>query len=276
MFAEQLLQFFPKLEILSIEDLHVYEAYDPIRVAHLTKKIAQDNIFLQPILVAIADERKIVIDGVNRLEVLRRLGIRDVVAQVVNYFDVTEVELFSNHHYFFSRHDELLEKVKKILPLESLSATTFEKAEENTRNQTSKGYIKYNGTVLDLGNHTDLDETVQVLNDIVKSYLGQTDFCRRSEVDLSLSNVPFEIVFRRFTPQEIVELSVEGKKLNSGITRHVVSVYCLGLHVPLSLLQSAVPLGEKNSQLQTMLLNLVTDRGYRYYPRPVYKFDEKE
>lgn len=277
MMETQLLQLFPRLEIVSIDDLLVYESFDPVRIAHLTKKISDDNTFLQPIIIGEEPENKkrIVLDGVNRIEVLKRLGIRNVVAHVVNYFEKSEVELFSNHHYFFNKHEELFQMIYGIVGGE-MSQLSLEEAIEQVKNQTLVGYIRHNGNVYSLGSHRNIDSTVHLLNTLVSSYLGQTDFCRRSEVDLSLSNVPMELVFRRFTPDEIVQLSLSGGRLNSGITRHVVSVYCLGLYVPLSLLESDTPLEEKNKQLQTMLFNLVVDRGYRFYPRPIFKFDEKE
>lgn len=277
MIEKKLLQLFPRLEILPLEKLLVYELYDPVRIAHLTKKIAQDNVFSQPIIVGEdpISKRLIVLDGVNRIEVLKQLGVKDVVAHIVNYFDTNEVELFSNHHYFFSKQNQLIDACKSFVSGQPVEMDE-KKALAGVTDQSLMGYVRFNGTILNLGAHESIEKTVQFLNSLVNTYLGQTDFCRKSEVDLSLSNVPMEIVFRRFTPQEIVSIALAGSKLNSGITRHLVSVYCLGLNVPLSLLQSEIDITEKNEQLKNMLYNVVVDRGYRYYPRPVYKFNEKE
>ncbi len=277
MLAEKIFEQFPRLEIVSVDTLLVYEAYDPIRVAFLTKKIAQDNSFIQPIIVGQEPNggKRIILDGVNRLEVLKRLGIRDLVAHVVQYFEPTEVELFSNHHYFFEDHEMWLKKIQAVLP-GPLAEITLTEAKAGVKNQSLLGYIRSGNTVWSMGNHVDLPTTAATVNKVVDAYLGQTQVCRRSEVDLTGSNVPLELVFRRFTPQEIVSLASSGGTLNSGITRHLVSAYCLGLHVPLSLLESHQTLEEKNKELKNILMKHIMDKGYRFYPRPIYKFDEKE
>ncbi len=276
MIIDHVLQSFPRLEIIPLKDLLVYEAFDPVRVEYLTKKIAHDNIFLQPIIVGESPMgERIVLDGVNRREVLRRLDVHHVVAHVVSYFDQKEVELFSNRHYFFSNEKNLFTKIEKIFqqPLEKIS---LEQGESGILDQRLIGYVKVEDAIFSFGAHNLLNTTVDHMNAVVSSYLGQTEFCRQSEMDMGFSRVPLQIGFRRFTPQEIVDLSVQGKKVNSGITRHLVSVYCIGLHIPLSLLQSDLSSEEKNKELQKILYNLVKNRAYRFYPRPIYKFDEKE
>lgn len=82
-----------RVKLLPIADLLIYEQYDEEKVARLTEKIRVEQCFFNPITVT---ESNIVIDGVNRLEALTRLGARHVTCLQVDYKDV---DLVPNIHY---------------------------------------------------------------------------------------------------------------------------------------------------------------------------------
>ena len=76
-----------------LDELKLYELYDDAKVAKLEAKISREGIFSNPISIV---EELIVIDGVNRLEALRRLGGQRVPCVVYNYADV---DLLGNVHF---------------------------------------------------------------------------------------------------------------------------------------------------------------------------------
>lgn len=82
-----------RVKLVEIEKLKLYERFDEQKVLKLVKKIDDDGCFFNPITI---NEYKIVIDGVNRLEALKRLGVKYVTALEVDYRDV---DLLANTHY---------------------------------------------------------------------------------------------------------------------------------------------------------------------------------
>lgn len=82
-----------RLQLFRLDQLRLFEAYDENKVQRLQRKIAREGVFLNPISVV---RERIVIDGVNRLEALRRLGGQHVPCVV---YDYAEVDLLGNVHY---------------------------------------------------------------------------------------------------------------------------------------------------------------------------------
>lgn len=79
--------------MLNLSDLKIYERFDEHKVQKLKASIEKQGLFLNPISVV---EERIVIDGVNRLEALRRLDARRVPCVI---FDYSDVDLQANVHY---------------------------------------------------------------------------------------------------------------------------------------------------------------------------------
>lgn len=88
------------LQLLSIDALSLYEEYDEAKVENLQAKIAEDGVFFNPITVAAANDEghslRIVVDGANRLEALRRLGAKNVPCLL---FDYRQIDLQPNVHF---------------------------------------------------------------------------------------------------------------------------------------------------------------------------------
>lgn len=84
-----------RLQLFRVDQLRLFEAYDESKVERLQHKITREAVFLNPISVV---RERIVIDGVNRLEALRRLGAHHVPCVV---YDYEEVDLLGNVHYCF-------------------------------------------------------------------------------------------------------------------------------------------------------------------------------
>lgn len=88
------------LQLLPIGALSLYEEYDEAKVRNLVRKITQDGVFFNPITVGTWDadgvRLYIVVDGVNRLEALRRLEGKNVPCML---FDYRQIDLQPNVHY---------------------------------------------------------------------------------------------------------------------------------------------------------------------------------
>lgn len=82
-----------RLRLLDASELRLFEEYDEEKVRRLQRKIASEQVFFNPISVV---REKVVIDGVNRLEALRRLGVRHIPCVM---YDYSEIDLVGNVHY---------------------------------------------------------------------------------------------------------------------------------------------------------------------------------
>lgn len=88
------------LQLLPISALSLYEEFDEAKVRTLVQKIRQDGVYFNPITVARWDTRdislRILVDGANRLEALRRIGARNVPCLL---FDYRQIDIQPNVHY---------------------------------------------------------------------------------------------------------------------------------------------------------------------------------
>ncbi len=88
------------LQLLPLDALSLYEEFDEAKVQNLQAKITEDGVFFNPITVAATNDEghslRIVVDGANRLEALRRLGVKNVPCLL---FDYRQIDLQPNVHY---------------------------------------------------------------------------------------------------------------------------------------------------------------------------------
>lgn len=82
-----------QVRMFELDELKLYEAFEEEKVQRLKTCIEEQKVFFNPISVV---KEKIVIDGVNRLEALRRLGAKRVPCVI---FDYSEVDLQANVHF---------------------------------------------------------------------------------------------------------------------------------------------------------------------------------
>lgn len=81
------------LRVLTPNELLLFEDFEEAKVQRLVSKIKEEGTFNSPISIV---TEGIVIDGVNRLEALKRLGATGVPCVVYNYADI---DLIGNVHF---------------------------------------------------------------------------------------------------------------------------------------------------------------------------------
>jgi hypothetical protein len=124
-----------------------------------------------------------------------------------------------------------------------------------------------------------LEAQVDMLNQVVAAYEGRGELQRIAHADIAgLSTSRFMwnalVVFPRFQPKDIRTLALNGHKLPTGITRHIIPGRAMRINIPLALLQSAESLEHKNAQLADWMQTKIRERQVRYYHEPVFLFDE--
>lgn len=264
----------PKLEILNINDLLIYENFDNRRTTHLVNKIKNENLFTTPILVGKSPDGKMVIlDGVNRQMSMRKMGIDHILCHVVDYFDENQVQLFSNKHFFFEVDGNFLKEIEEAIGFKLESVPIGDVLNDGFLDKTI-GYLIIENKAYSFGSHNDLSETVDILNKIVDSYLNSRKFSRFSELVGKPNSVKMEIGFHRFSPIDICNLFDLNKGLNSGITCHIPFLSCLQVNLPLDELNSKEDLDKKNERLKKLFNEAIENKYYRYYSQPVFIFNE--
>ena len=84
------------VRLVNVRDLSLYEKFDEGKVLTLVRKIKEEGVFKNPISVGQYKGTNIVVDGVNRLEAIKRLNCEYITALVLPYKDI---DLTNNVHF---------------------------------------------------------------------------------------------------------------------------------------------------------------------------------
>jgi len=267
------------LRIVHTEELMGHEEVDPGRVERLVRRFQSDGVLKNPPVVAIAGSRHVVLDGATRVAALRKLDIRDVLVQVIDY-DPSAIELDSWSHVIVGMQaDELVKVVQGYEGLE-VRATDLRSAKTALSGRKLLSYLVLpDGGVVALAGGADLEVEVALLNEMVGFYRSRAQVYRVMSADLDalLDEYPdlsAVVVFRCYTCAEIMRTALNGAKLPMGVTRHHISGRALGLNVDLVMLDSDIPLEQKNLWLANLIKSRIKNKRVRFYPEPVFRFDE--
>src|SRR5690349_22183368 len=118
----------PRLVIMHLADLVPHEQADPRRVERLRERISQDAILKNPIIAAPipGSAQAVVLDGANRTAALHAVGVRDALAQLVDYHD-PGVRLTTWHHLISGMPPEaLLAQIRALSGLDVQPTTLAE------------------------------------------------------------------------------------------------------------------------------------------------------
>ena len=271
----------PDLRIVPTEHLFLHEDVEPNRVARIVARIGQDQLLKNPIIVAELDEDAhfVVLDGANRATALRQLGVRDALVQVVDYGD-PEVRLDTWYHMVcdIDKRD-LFARIAQVAAVRLKASTLPQARALLTYHQILAYMVCKDGDVHQVDGPDDLPGRAALLNQIALTYKGsatiyrvQTD--RIDELLPLYGNPAAVIIYPRFAPRDILELTRNAAKLPTGITRHIIPKRALRLNMPLSILNAAEPLPEKNRALQAQIAEMLKAGRVRHYQESTYLFDE--
>jgi len=78
----------PEIRIIPIEKLVLHEIEDPEGTKMLEERLRTDDFLKNPVIVGKVKRNGswfLLLDGVHRVNDLKKLGCRDVVAQIIDY-----------------------------------------------------------------------------------------------------------------------------------------------------------------------------------------------
>ncbi len=277
------MQTLPQLKILPLEDIILHEEHSPERVDRLSKRILSDSHLKNPIIVARIKGigKYMVLDGATRTTALLKLGFRDILAQVVDYYS-SSITLDTWHHLIPSKgHREFFQETISQRDLKSEYAN-LQKAESLLRKRKILCYfLFFDNTCLTIRDEScKPSDEVRKLRELVHDCekMGKISRIHYSELGESLKKgeVTFMAnIFPSFSKEELIRYAQSGLRLPAGITRHIVPGRVLGFGIETSLLKDEnIPLYEKNNILKRIYDEKIVENCMRFYSESVFLFDE--
>ncbi|MFQ6058359.1 MAG: ParB N-terminal domain-containing protein [Anaerolineae bacterium] len=270
----------PDLRFVPTSALILHEDCDPRRVERLVERLRHDGCLKNPPVVAPIEgtDQYVVLDGANRTSALQAMGVPHALVQVVDYHS-PQVELCTWYHLVAGMPKEEFLRAVEAIPGLHLEVSSLEEARLALDVGQAAAYIVCADAVYQVRNsHLFLDD-LGLLNQLVACYRGRATIYRASN-DLFEKQVPYYkdvialVAFPRYTPEQIVELARNGGKVPSGITRHIIPHRALRVNIPLTMLEGAQSLEEKNAWLEEWFRDKMAQDAIRFYSEPVFLFDE--
>lgn len=278
------------LEVLPIENIFVHEEFDPRRSADLIAKLKKGKIFTDPIIVAPFDTDKYIeLDGMNRLNCFKKLGIKTILCQIVDYTNQEQVILSSWIHLFKAKREDFFNHIKKDKNL------IIKKADIE---ELGPHYIKEDGfarliTIIDKkegayivftgGNFIDKINRMKYIVSYYKENINRAIlpfpltsrniklfFCEHPDLNFyEHPNANLMIVFPNFTPHQIIKLVEKNVLLPAGITRHLIKYRCLNIDLPLDFFDNKKTLEQLNKEFDQFILK----KNIRIYEEATVHFE---
>ncbi len=251
----------------------------------LANYIEHDGMQRDPIVVAPEGERYIALDGMHRVDALKVMGCRDLLAYIVDY---------GNHRILLESWDALIFDFQGVLDIlrDEFDGGKYEIREVDCENgregvvgrQSVIAVVDRNRKTFAIQRHEEkrkltLDEVIRVLVKFERRldkegakirYVANTN----SELQFTESESTFLVIRPRFTKTEVVERTLKGKLFPRKTTRHVIYERPLRVGVALSILKEDVDIQLKNRLLQAELQWRYENGRIRFYPEPIILFDE--
>lgn len=248
------------LGIVELSCLILHEDHDPPRLARVRDGIREEAVQRNPVIVAPYADRYFVLDGAHRVRALTELGLRLALVQKVGLPRKAE----SWSHLLPAAN---LEAALRSIP-QVVVSTTRPSEDLLVEARFSDGRRLYaqsggNGLV----------GSVRALKSLGSVY-PQNGVVRRidPEAGVELGDGEALLLYRRFSPHELVEVVESGEVLPAGITRFPVPERVLNVRYPLSRLRDGEP-ADRGAELREFVADSLEGNRVRYYAEPVVLFE---
>jgi hypothetical protein len=273
----------PTVKVVKIASLEFHERPDSQRFHYIKRRISLDGYLRNPPIVARdgTNGSRILIDGVNRIEALRQLGVPHVLVQEVDFAD-GDLTLSTWHHIVegYEPAELMCEisrfaEVKASEPLFTPEGDYVPQFPEGSACAVvfpdRRCYIVSAPRTLE-GRIEAMSHVVEVLKSGTTrdrvSYTNMGDLAR------NYSNLSALVCYKDYSKAEVLEYAAKGKRFPSGVTRFSVPKRALSLCVPLTLLRDRDSLEGKQARVDMLIDNKIKQRKIRFYEEPTFNFDE--
>ena len=274
---------FPEIVVLPISELKLHEAESVERTAKLQERIRADGFLRNPVIVGkVVQSSKLhylLLDGVHRINALRNLGCRDVVAQLIEYSnEAVEVEVW---HQLIRGVDpaNLLKSLKRVFGQALTRKSEAEANELRDKNLVLMHLLLKNGPSYIIERQDSLQSTTAKIRKFVNILISLGEIHRVHEDEaksvLESSAAATGVLFiQPLNKQHIVEIALSNLKLPAGITRHIIPCRALGIAADLALLRVELSTVEKSKLIHAIINQRIEDERVRFYAEPTFVFNE--
>ena len=273
----------PLLAILPLEKLILHERHDEQRSPGLMDNIRSSGVLRNPPIITPLHDRTgryMVLDGAHRRLSFQILGLRYILAQIVEPDDPGLSPYPWNHVLWGVEPDELYESFSSI-PFIKLEICSPEDGHQQLTSHHALALIHLadGQTFAARIPANDLVTRINFLNALVDRYKDRAGMDRTSIKDIEAlkklyTDLSGLVIFPGFRIEDILYLAGENHLLPTGSTRFTISPRALHVNYPLSELEADKTLEEKNSDLQRWLQERLANKGVRYYAEATFLFDE--
>ncbi|HYJ32951.1 MAG TPA: hypothetical protein VE326_06985 [Candidatus Binatia bacterium] len=273
----------PDLRVVPVDCLVPHERHDEHRMGPLTARLRSEAVLRNPPIVtpasASGEERYVVLDGANRSEAARAIGLPHFAVQVVPY-EEPDVRLLTWNHALAGADAGSLFQLLSSVPGIACSRESQAHARALLARREIIAYAASTGGAIALSAPGDFTEQNRALNRVVEAYREKTRVYRvgSDSVEAALERIPDAeaiVVFPRYAPAEVLELAATGERVPAGITRHLVRWRALRVNLPLDLLADReTSREEKQAWLRSWMRERVEQGHVRFYEESTVLFDE--
>lgn len=271
---------FPILRIVPLEQIRFHEAPETDRAARLVERLAEDRHILNPPIVAPLQQAEgyLLIDGANRISAMRLLGYTCVPVQIINYDDPA-LRLGSWHHAVMRLlWREWVEQLRALdLAIEATSVAEAEGALASREACAALLAADEKAVIIPASKNlrADVHAITRLIDTYKKSFpferVDQTNFLELKSFYPDLAAL---VLFAPFEKNEVMQLVTDHLKLPTGLTRHSIPGRVLRMNIQLDVLRSDLSLADKNEWLEAFVRMRQQERHIRFYPEPVFIFDD--
>jgi len=238
------------LRLVALGDLILHESHDAGRLARLRERLREESVQRNPVIVHACDDGYLVLDGAHRVHATKGVGNRFVLVQLTGMPETPE----SWAHVIAGPHLDRLEAMKhvRVSPHRDGEPTAIVETPDGERLHI---YPVEKG----------LAGRVRALCELQEIYPGG-EAVRRVDpkIPVSLADQEFRLLYRPFSPTELVQLVRAGHILPAGITRFRVKERVLGVRYPLDSMRDG-DLETRNAELRKFVDRCLEDNRIRRY-----------
>jgi len=275
----------PNLQLVPVQRIRFHEALEHHRTHRLVERLKTEARLRNPPIVArMPDGDYLLLDGANRVSAFLELEYSHVPVQVVEY-GATTVQLKGWHHLLMDA-----ESLQLRSTYEALTRVTMRRIEQ-TELVTLLELRQVFAVLVEHGNacwglfpggqaRPSIEERIDVLNEIVEAYEGQSKIERIKLADYS--QLPKDIdeskrqlvLFPVLYKEELISLAGQGIRIPTGLTRHLVPGRTLGLNLELGFLTELETHEAKVAHFESYVRRLAVEGRIRFYEEPVFIMNE--
>jgi hypothetical protein len=269
----------PELQIVSLERCVLHESVDPQRVARLAQKIVDEDMLLNPPIVAryASGDCLMVLDGATRTTALRQLGYTTTPVQIVRYTDA-RIELHTWAHLLHGVNEHSLLRALRLIDGLRVRPIDVQMALRSIHERALIcSLLTADGHAWALEGGNSLYEEAVLLETVFRCYVQRATVQRLPHDErLTPAILPagtIAAIYPCYSKQDLLELTHGGGILPAGITRHIIPGRVLRLNFPLEALRSGTLEAQQAWFAAWVAERIATGRA-RLYNEPTWLFDE--